>query len=215
MSSDDAYGARNGDSYDGRPARRGGRGSSRPNRATAGTATAILMLAAILGFSGGAIAGSSASDNDDPPADPATNSSESPDDAGDDPDGEATASSEPGDSDIELTLTSSKDGGEAALGESGCEGACLIGIEGALAPAQGGITLHLERSTDDGASWDQVCDNCTGTTSDDGTFTTRYWSGVEGENQFRLSGDDPDGQRIESNVIVVTVVDESDDDTDD
>jgi hypothetical protein len=209
MSSDDVYG----DSYDGRPARRGGRGSSGPKRATAGTATAIIMLAAILGFSGGAIAGSSGGDNDDPPTDPAA-SSPSPDDAGDDPDDGGTASPEPSDS--ELTLSSSKENGEAALGESGCGdkdgGACLIDIAGTLNPPEGGITLRLERSTDGGGSWSQECDNCTGPTGDDGTFTTRYWSGVEGENRFRLAGEDADGQRIESNEIVVTVVGDDKDD---
>lgn len=214
MSYDDEYGTQSA----GRSVRRSDRGPSGPKRATAGTATAILMLAAILGFSGGAIAGNSG--GDDPPTDPAADSATQPsDDTGNDPDdsdGEDTASPEPSESDIELTLTSPQDGGEAALGESGCEGACLITILGELDPPQGDITLHLERSTDGGDSWSQECNNCTGTTSDDGAFSTRYWSGVEGENRFRLAGEDADGQRIESNEIAVNVVgDDSDDENND
>jgi hypothetical protein len=217
MSSDDTYGYRDGgyqdtgyhdaeyqadDTYGGRSSRRAaGREPTGKKRASAGTATAILIFAAILGFGGGAIAGNSGGDNGDPgtaleDTDNSTDgeeNSDSEEDADDQPSEEA-----PGEG---VTLTSPADGGEVASGEGG-----RFTLEGSTNPPAPGVALTVERSLDGGSTWaDAGSSRLTTTTENDGTFETTVWSGREGQNMYRVVGEGPNGPLM-SNEIVVTVV---------
>jgi hypothetical protein len=210
MSSDDTYGYRNGgygddtgyqdrDSYGGRNSRRADREPSGPKKASVGTATAILIFAAILGFGGGAIAANSGGGEDEAPPAAGADGTESPGTDDDNSDGEDGASEDtndaaPGEG---ISLSSPQDGGEVASGDSG-----TIEVQAVLDSPEGGVTLRVERSLDGGSSWDSFCDSCTDETTNNGSYSTNFWSGQAGANLFRVVG--PDG--LVSNTITVTVV---------
>jgi hypothetical protein len=184
-----------------------------PTKVQGSTAAAILVFVAIVGFGIGAILANAGGGEDpdttenDPaaagsPTAPADDTADEPDDAqtedssddGDEPAGGAG-----------ITLTSLQDGGDVAADESG-----TIGVQAALDSGEDGVTLSLERSLDNGQTWEPFCDNCTKETSGGGTFSSDFWSGRPGENQFRVVG--PDG--LVSNAIIVNLVEGSGDDDD-
>lgn len=181
-------------SYPTRASRRAER-APQTSRAPAGTAAAILILAAILGFGGGALAGNAGGDNQEAAAqstaDPGSDTTADEEAEADDPEDEEAT---PG-----VTLRSPQDGGTVASGDQ-------IDFEGQIDPPVGGVTLTVERSLDGGDNWETFGSSgpITAETRDDGTFSTYVYSQREGPNHFRLVGQGPDGW-LESNAVVVTI----------
>lgn len=171
------------------------------SRASAGTATAILIIAAIIGFAGGAIAGSSTGDQlpdevaeaaPDPNTDtsPANNSDEDSDDSGDD-NGDSNG-------DERITLTASP---------SSVSAGDRIDLTGRIDPPVAGVELRVERSIGSTDAWDSFpgADNqVITTTNNNGEFSTWVQSSREGVNYWKLVGT-VDGEFIESNVVEVTI----------
>jgi len=205
------------DSYDEprRSNRRAPREPAGPAKIQGSTAAAILVFVAIVGFGIGAIIANTGggeepttTTEEDPnqpidPSDSADNTTDQPDDSqtedpnddnGDD-NGEVTG----GDG---ITLTSEQDGGEVQKDSDG-----TIEVQAALDSGEDGVTLSVERSLDGGQEWEPFCDACTKETSGSGAFSSSFWSGRAGENQFRVVG--PDG--LASNPITVNVVDSGED----
>lgn len=191
-------------SYPTRSSRRAER-EPQTQRASAGTAAAVLILAALLGFGGGALAGN-AGGGEEPVAevspDPGTDGTE---------DADAQEPDEPEETAVDngILLSSNQAGGEVQQGESGCtdddSSGCKIEIEGNINPPRAGVSLTVERSLDGGATWEPFATSVTVETDNDGYFSTYFWSGRAGENQFRVVGNDTDAD-IVSNTVSVTVV---------
>lgn len=154
-------------------------------RASRGAAAAILVAAAVVGFGGGAVAGSALGSED--PAQ-GSGSSASP-----------SASQSPSDTPASAAITLSAAKTAFAANEK-------IDLTGLLEPAAGGVELKVERSLN-GSDWDSFPDpdgQITATTKDDGTFSTYVQTSREGENQFRVVGQVGE-DFIESEPVVVTV----------
>ena len=181
-------------SYPTRASRRAER-EPQTSRASAGTAAAILILAAILGFGGGALAGASGNNGADPTtestADPGSDTTAGPGEEPDEP--------EETDASAAVTLTSPQDGGTVSGGDQ-------INFEGRIEPAVPGVTLTVERSLDGGDNWETFGSSgpITADTRDDGSFSTHVFSQREGANHFRMVGQGPDGW-LESNEVIVTI----------
>jgi hypothetical protein len=155
-------------------------------RASRGAAAAILVAAAVVGFSGGVIAGNAVG-SEDPNAAGGSESSASP-----------AASQSPTDTEpAAITLSAAKTA--FATNEK-------IDLTGVLEPAAEGVELKVERSLN-GSDWDSFPDpedQVTAKTKNDGTFSTFVQTGREGENQFRVVGLVGEVS-IESEPVVVTV----------
>lgn len=203
-----------------RPSRRAAREPAGPAKVQGSTAAAILVFVAIVGFGIGAIIGNSGGDDQDPaaaqeqdgaplgtPNDQTTSPDDTEADDGTD-EGDGTDDGENSDDEVTggegITLTSQQDGGEVPAGESG-----TIDVQATLDSGEEGVTLRVERSLDGGQTWEPFCDACTDETSGSGSYSTNFWTGQTGENQFRVVG--PDG--LASNPISVNVVDSEGDDS--
>lgn len=187
-------------SYPTRASRRAERAPQQSGRASAGTATAILIIAAIIGFAGGAIAGNSANGGNDEPLagetqDPVTDSS--PDNASDD------GNDENGDD------NESEPGGGVTLNASpsSVSAGDRIDLTGRIDPPAANVELRVERSVGDTESWDSfpnADDPVTATTNANGEFSTWVQSSRQGVNHWKLVGT-VDGEFVESNVVEVTI----------
>jgi hypothetical protein len=156
-------------------------------RASRGAAAAILVAAAVVGFSGGVIAGNAVG-SEDPNAAGGSESSASP-----------AASQSPSDTEPAAAITLSAAKTAFATNEK-------IDLTGVLEPAAEGVELKVERSLN-GSDWDSFPDpedQVTAKTKNDGTFSTFVQTGREGENQFRVVGLVGEVS-IESEPVVVTV----------
>jgi hypothetical protein len=151
--------------------------------ASPGTATAVLVAALVLGFGGGAVAGSLGSAND-----AAATSTSAP---------ATSASPTPTTPATSITLSAE----QTSISPSE-----QFDMTGRLEPAVGGVELIVERSLD-GGEWGpfpDADDPVTVTTDDDGTFSTYVVTGRTGKNQFRMVGE-VDDERLESDPVTVTI----------
>ncbi|HEX6233866.1 MAG TPA: hypothetical protein VFZ63_12140 [Jiangellaceae bacterium] len=195
--------------YPSRGSRRAGRDAPAPRRASAGAATAILILTAILGFGGGALLSNAG--GDDPQA-PAAASDDGAGGSTDAPDSEATEGSDesPAPDDGTILAQSSYDGGQATAADGGECGDCDYIDFSVEAPSLTGETLWLERSLDGGTTWEQFGTSPRSVTLDSsGKGTDQIFSGRAGENQFRWVLRDGSTVVQASNVITIELVAQS------
>jgi hypothetical protein len=181
-------------SYPTRASRRAER-APQSSRASAGTAAAILILAAILGFAGGALAGNSGGDSEDPSAESTADvGSDAPDDATDDePD-------EPAEEDAASSVTLNASPGSVSAGGR-------IDLTGRIDPPVANVELRVERSIGDTESWDtfpSADDPVTATTNANGEFSTWVQSSRQGVNYWKVVGT-VEGEFIESPVAEVSI----------
>jgi hypothetical protein len=142
----------------------------------------VLLVAAVVGFLGGAflaLVGDSGDDGATPTPGPATASPG------------VTATAVPGQA-AALTLTSDR---QQASTED------LIRLSGRLDPAQAGVTLQVQQAVD-GA--DFVDFPVTATTRSDGTYGVWVRTGREGRNQFRVVTT-VEGASVASAPVVVVI----------
>lgn len=130
-----------------------------PSRASRPATVAVLLAAAVLGFSGGALIGQQTG-------------------SGGVPESAATAEPEP-EATPESGITLNADPTTAAANQD-------IRLVGTLVPAVGGISLQVERSLD-GGDWQEF--PVSTTSQDDGTFGVTVRTGRAGENRFRVVGE--------------------------
>lgn len=152
------------------------------SRTTGGTLAAWMIIAAIVGFAGGAFAGTQ-SDNDNPPRTEPNSSTTTPANTP-----KATKKPDPG---LELTADKPSVG---AMDE--------ITFSGKVTPAQAGVQLRLERNVE-GAGWEPFPNISTWTTDDKGAFSSTAASGQTGQNKFRVVQVDDESKK--SNVVTVTI----------
>lgn len=151
--------------------------------ASPGIASAVLVAALILGFGGGAIAGSLGSGTEASAGAPsATESSASP------------------------TPTTPANSVSLSAEQTSVSSNQQIDMTGRLEPAVGGVEFTVERSLDGGewSAFPDAADPVTVTTRDDGSFSTYVVTGRAGQNQFRVVGQ-VDGERLESEPVTVTI----------
>ena len=151
--------------------------------ASPGTATAVLVAALVLGFGGGAVAGSLGGDNDTPAGSPSP-----------------TATS------VSPTPTAPANSIILSAEQTSISPSEKFDMTGQLEPAVGGVELIVERSLD-GGEWGPFPDGddpVTVTTADNGTFSTYVVTGRTGENQFRVVGEVGE-ERLESEPVTVTI----------
>jgi hypothetical protein len=81
-----------------------------------------------------------------------------------------------------------------------------IDMTGRLEPAEAGVEFTVERSLDGGdwSAFPDASDPVTVTTRDDGSFSTYVVTGRAGQNQFRVVGQ-VGGERLESEPVTVTI----------
>jgi hypothetical protein len=178
------------------------------SRTTGGTLAAWLIIAAILGFAGGAFFGLQSGGTAEPrtqtttPADSGSDNSsqddednESPDDSSEPSDsGDPSSPSETPSGDFGIELTMAKDEVQA---EEDIEFTITVD------PPQEGVVMRLERRVGDG-DWELFSDNVGPyTTNSSGEVSTSIWSGREGDNEFRLVDINDEGNI--SNVATVTI----------
>jgi hypothetical protein len=156
------------------------------SRASRGAAATTLLVAAVVGFGGGAIAGNAGLGEAAAGTDQNTNTPPS-------------AAASPSD-------TASEDAVTLSAAKTAFTANERIDLTGALEPPAPGIEFKVERSLN-GSDWDSfpdADDPVTVTTKDDGTFSTFVQTGRSGENQFRVVGQVGD-EFLESDPVVVTV----------
>ena len=156
-------------------------GGAPPGRATGGALAASLVVAAVIGFAGGAWIGSRSDDGGQPG----------------DARSDGPGTSVPGEAAPAEGLTLTADPVEVAPND-------LIALAGSLAPVEGGIRVSLQHKVGDGEWQDYPASRpITLTTRDDGTFSGSVATDAPGPNLFRLVNvDDPE---MVSNEIEVTV----------
>jgi hypothetical protein len=194
--------------YPGRASRRVDREPPAAKRASAGAAAAILIIMAIFGFGGGVLLGNASGGEPQTPGADTSGDPNSPETApADDGDGDTDETS----GDLEITLSSPKDGGQARAGTSGDDPGEDIEFAIATNPAASGLLVELQRSTDGGTTWEQFgTSGQVYTLGPDGTHTTSVWSGRVGENQLRIVHTDDQGNEVISNPITVELVADDD-----
>lgn len=162
------------------------------NRASGGALATCLIIAAIVGFGGGAYFGSQ-SDGSTPSDTATTGDSTTP--VGETPAGgetpAATETTPAGDG----TLTLSAQQTEISSGGR-------IDFTGTVDPPEEGVQLRLERSVD-GGDWETFPLNNQPTTNADGTFSTYASTSQTGTNSFRLVLESDDS--VVSNEVQVAV----------
>jgi hypothetical protein len=155
-------------------------------RASGGALAACLIIAAIIGFAGGAYIGAQAGPETPNPEETVaagTPGGDQPPAGGEEPETPASG----------LTL-------EAAQPTATVNGP--INLTGTLAPAEAGVEVKVQRSVD-GAQWADFPGPITYTTNDGGGFSGTIYSGQAGVNSIRVVRvDDPNAM---SNVVDVTV----------
>jgi hypothetical protein len=187
-------------SYPTRASRRAERAPQR-SRASVGTAIAILIVAAIIGFAGGAIAGSNSGGQ---PADQTTETA-----------GDPTADASPDDTSETETDENGNDDGDGNGSDritlnaspSSVSAGDRIDLTGRIDPPVAGVELRVERSVGSTDAWDSFpgADNqVTATTNANGEFSTWVQSSRQGVNYWKLVGT-VDGEFAESNVVEVTI----------
>lgn len=150
-------------------------------RTTGGTLAAWMIIAAIVGFAGGAFAGTQ-SDNNNPSTPTGSSTNE--------PTSTPKATQKP------------KTGIELSAAKDTVKANEQLDLSGKMTPAKEGVVFDLERRVDDG-SWEKFDLNTPVTTNSDGSFSTYIFSGRKGTNEFRLvQVDDPSKK---SNVVTVTI----------
>lgn len=155
--------------------------------ASPGAAVGTIVLAAIVGFAGGAIAGNTAGDGGRQAATPP-----------------ATA---PADTTASPSGTESPAGKISFASEQTSVGPGeQIDFTGALNPAVGGIELRVERKIGDGdfETFPDGDDPVTVTTGDDGSFSTFVLSNREGATVWRVVGT-VEGVFLSSDEVAVTI----------
>ena len=151
--------------------------------ASPGIASAVLVAALVLGFGGGAIAGSLGSGTE------ASAASQS-----------ATAAS------VSPTPTTPANSVSLSATQTNVSANQQIDMTGRLEPAEAGVEFTVERSLDGGewSAFPDASDPVTVTTRDDGSFSTYVVTGRAGQNQFRVVGQ-VGGERLESAPVTVTI----------
>lgn len=145
---------------------------------------AVLLMAAAVGFGGGAFTAKSGSDPNSPTSATTTPAS------GGSPSESATPAST-------ITLTAA---------QSSVAASERIDMTGQLQPPVAGVEFTVERSLN-GSDWDtfpDANDPVTVTTNDNGEFSTYVQTGRDGENRFRVVGQVGD-EFLESEPVVVTI----------
>jgi hypothetical protein len=150
--------------------------------ASPGISSAVLVAALVLGFGGGAIAGSLGSGTEASaglPSAPASSASPTPT-----PENSVSLSAE------QTSVSANQQ----------------IDMTGRLEPAEAGVEFTVERSLDSGdwSAFPDASDPVTVTTRDDGSFSTYVVTGRAGQNQFRVVGQ-VGGERLESEPVTVTI----------
>ena len=150
--------------------------------ASPGISGAVLVAALVLGFGGGAIAGSLGSGTEASaglPSAPASSASPTPT-----PENAVSLSAE------QTSVSANQQ----------------IDMTGRLEPAEAGVEFTVERSLDGGewSAFPDAGDPVTVTTRDDGSFSTYVVTGRAGQNQFRVVGQ-VGGERLESAPVTVTI----------
>ncbi|MET0640877.1 MAG: hypothetical protein ABWZ36_00115 [Jiangellaceae bacterium] len=149
-------------------------------RASPGTASAVLVVALVLGFGGGAFAGNLGSGSEASGSPPAATASPTP---------STPASS------VSLSAPQTSVGANEK-----------IDMTGQLEPAEADVEFTVERSLE-GGEWSvfpDADDPVTVTTRDDGSFSTYVITGRVGQNQFRVVGQVGD-ERLESEPVTITI----------
>lgn len=143
-------------------------------RTTGGTLAAWLIIAAIVGFAGGAFFGVQSGSGD--PGPKTTTSDNNQQQSGTpEPTGEATTSPA---GDVALTISPKK----VKAGEKG-----RFDINVKVDPPEEGVALKLQRSLDGGDTWEDAFDLALSTDAD-GEASSSAWSGRVGENLLRVVG---------------------------
>lgn len=165
------------------------------SRASGGALAASLIMAAIVGFAGGAYFGTQADGNTGGPnqdnSETAAPGTEAPTDGTGGDAGDEQGEPEP----EGAGLTLSANPATVATNER-------IDLTGSIESAEGDVVLRLERSVD-GGEWTVFELNSALTTNADGAFSTWVQTGQSGENSFRVvRGDD---ENVVSNEVQVAV----------
>jgi len=167
-----------------------------PLRPRAASIAVMLLVAAIVGFLGGALLAVTRSDGDASPVvsgaatTPAGGAVATP---GGTPGATApTTSPAPPSSDAEISLTADRASADTEE---------LIRLEGVLRPAAGEVRLQVQQSVD-GIGF--VDFPVTATTRSDGSFGVWVRTGRVGLNEFRMATD-ADGSAVISNAVAVQV----------
>lgn len=171
-------------------------------RASGGTLAAFLILAAIVGFAGGAYLGTQSESNGDDAdagANPPAETAPPDDDTGNvngatDNESDGDDQSDEDESDSDSTVTLSFEQTSATPDEE-------VAYSGQIESGESGIRLQLQRSVNDGPWEDFPVDPRV--TDDNGEFGGTAISSREGENRFRMVG--VDDESIVSEVVTITI----------
>lgn len=165
---------------------------------------AFLILAAIVGFAGGAYLGTQSDNQGAQAAPPGQTDPTSTDDPGGNDDGGSETDPDVSETPDEETASPGDVGISFTIEESSVAPNQRINYSGTVSPPEEGVTLRIERSID-GGEWAPFPEDSpiTRDTNADGSFSGYVQTGRSGENAFRMVR--VDDESVVSDPAVVTV----------
>lgn len=170
------------------------------SRASGGTLAAFLIIAAIVGFAGGAYLGTQSGDDDPGSSAVADDGADSDGNAGD------TGGDPPDADDPETDTEDETENGALtfSLSESAASANSRIDYSGQLDSGESGVEVRLQRSID-GGDWQNFPENSpiVRETGEDGSFSGYLQTQRSGENSFRVVRTDDDSVASEPAVVTI------------